>query len=204
MPGNEMTRRRNLRGLAALAAAPLAGCGTWLRYDDVQSGELKGRVLVEWVGEDLFVYRASPGPPLSFRPSFMRTPIVPDDMFTDGGSIPRILWPIPGLSPWALGPAYIIHDWIVEVHRCGRPAPPEVRAITFEQSAFILAEVGKALIEAGLVQHNRLADIVWALRTNYARISWDRPAGAGECRVPRARARGQTVVDFVIPSRRAR
>jgi hypothetical protein len=167
-------------------------------------GELKGRVLVEWVGEDRFVYRASPGPPLSFRPSFMRTAIVPDDMYTDGGSIPRLFWNIPGLSPWGLGPAYIIHDWLFEVHRCNRPAPPEVRAVTFQQSALILAQVGKALIGAGLIQHNMLDAIVWAVRTGYVQDAWDRPGSAADCKMPLARARGRTVVDYLIPSRRVR
>ena len=72
---------------------------------------------------------------------------------------------IPGLSPWALGPAYIIHDWIFLVHRCNLPAPPEVKAITFPQSAQILAEVGKALVDANLISDDRLEEIVWAVRT---------------------------------------
>src|SRR6266851_6434044 len=72
--------------------------------------------------------------------------IVPGLMYTDGGSIPRVFWSVPGLSPWAFGPAYIVHDWLFVVHRCHWPAPPEVQAITFEQSAQILAEVGKSLV----------------------------------------------------------
>jgi hypothetical protein len=174
----DISRREGLHGLAALAASPLAACGTWIRDEDVQPGELKGRVLVEWVAEDRFVYRATPGPPLSFRPSFMRTAIVPQDMYTDGGSIPRLFWSIPGLSPWGLGPAYIIHDWLFQVHRCGRPAPPEVRAITFQQSAIILAQVGKALIDRGLIDHDMLQPIVWAVRTRYVETFWDKPGTA--------------------------
>jgi hypothetical protein len=134
-------------------------------------------------------------------------------MYTDGGSIPRVFWGIPGLSPWGLGPAYIIHDWIFEVHRCHRPAPPEVAQITFNQSALILAEVGKALIEAGLVRDNMLDEIVWGVRTRYARDLWDRPAKPEECEIPTPattrhnfRARHieglPTVVDFVIPPKR--
>jgi hypothetical protein len=203
-----MTRRESLRGFAAALASPLAGCGTWINDGDVGQGELKGRVLVEWVGQDKFVYRRSPGIPLSFRPSFMSTAIEPKDMYTDGGSIPQVLWGIPGLSPWGLAPAYIIHDWLFEVHRCNRPEPPEVRAITFEQSAVILAQVGRALIEAGLIRDNMLDAIVWAVRTRYARSLWDRSATADECLVPPSlrtfalRAGAKTVADFVIPPRR--
>ena len=126
---------------------------------------------------------------MSFKPSFMNTAIVPETMYTDGGSIPQIFWSIPGLSPWGFGPAYIIHDWIFLVHRCQRPAPPEVQAITFEQSAQILAEVGKSLVEAGLIKDNRLEEIVWAIRTKYARDIWDRPATADECAIPVVAAR---------------
>ncbi|HEX2215437.1 MAG TPA: DUF1353 domain-containing protein, partial [Xanthobacteraceae bacterium] len=171
----------------------------------IGQGDLSGRVLVEWVAQDRFVYRKS-SEPLSFRPSFMGVPIVPETMFTDGGSIPQVFWGIPGLSPWGLGPAYIIHDWLFEVHRCGRPAPKEITQITFEQSALILAEVGRALIEAGLIRDDMLEAIVWAVRTRYARSLWDRPGTPEECAAPRTFAlpRGRVVANFVIPPRRTR
>jgi hypothetical protein len=200
-------RRRGLWAPALIFAACLAGCASWTTYGD---GFLKGRVVVQWSSEDKFIYLKTSNP-LSFQPSFMSTPIVPETMYTDGGSIPRIFWNIPGLSPWGLGPAYVIHDWLFEVHRCHRPAPPEVAAITFEQSAQILAEVGKSLIEAGLVQNNKLEDIVWAIRTKYARDIWDSTPAPEECAIPvvSAKARAQhglaparTVVDFAIPAQR--
>jgi hypothetical protein len=193
-----LSRRSALTGLGACAAAPLSGCGTWINDDQIGRGELSGRVLVEWVAQDRFVYRKS-ADPLSFRPSFMRRSIVPETMFTDGGSIPRVFWGIPGLSPWGLGPAYIIHDWLFAVHRCGRSAPPEVAAITFEQTAIVLAEVGRALIEAGLIRDDMLDAVIWGIRTRYARALWDRPGTPEECMMPRSFARGRVVTDFVIP-----
>jgi hypothetical protein len=199
-------RRRRLSATSLLFATALAGCASWITYGE---GTLKGRVTIEWVSEDYFVYRPDPNPlnRLSFQPSFMKTAIVPDLMYTDGGTIPRIFWSIPGLSPWGLGPAYVIHDWLFLVHRCHRAAPPEVTAITFDQSAQILAEVGKQLVEHGLVQHNKLEEIVWAIQTKYARDIWDSPPDPKECEIPasaRERAlRGlppaKRVVDFVIP-----
>jgi hypothetical protein len=201
----------NLRGRRLLAsglfvATTLAGCASWITYGE---GVLKGRVTIEWVSEDYFVYRPDQDPSkrLSFQPSFLNTAIVPELMYTDGGTIPRIFWSIPGLSPWGLGPAYVIHDWLFLVHRCHRTAPPEVAAITFEQSAQILAEVGKQLVEHGLVQNNKLEEIVWAIRTKYARDIWDSQPDPKECEIPataRERAlRGlppaKKVVDFVIP-----
>jgi uncharacterized protein DUF1353 len=206
-----MTRRDGLRALAVLAATPLAGCA-FIRREDIGTGDLKGRVVVEWSSEDKFIYRKQPGQTLSFRPSFMKTAIVPEDMYTDGGSVPRILWGIPGLSPWGLGPAYIVHDWIFQVHRCKRPAPPEVAAITFEQSALILAEVGKALIDHNLIKHDVLDEIVWAVGSRYARDLWDQPGDAAACKPPprlaldralfSAAAGRPRVIDFVIPPRR--
>jgi hypothetical protein len=188
----------------AIGLLAAASC-TSLSLDDVGTGELKGRVLVEWVEEDRFVYRKTDRP-VSFKPSFLSIAIIPEDMYTDGGSVPRVFWSVPGLSPWGLGPAYIMHDWIFEVHRCGRDAPPEVQNLTFEQSAQILAEVGRALVDAGLIQNNMLPQVVWAIRTRYARDIWERPAGPDECSPPprpvrgaRSQRTGNTVVDFTIP-----
>jgi hypothetical protein len=204
---NYELRCRRFLAPAIFIAVTLAGCVGWINYGD---GILTGRVVVQWTREDKFIYLKTPNP-LSFKPSFLNTPIVPETMYTDGGSIPRIFWSIPGLSPWGLGPAYVIHDWLFEVHRCHRPAPPEVAAITFEQSAQVLAEIGKSLVEAGLVDHNKLDAIIWAIQTKYARNIWDSPPSPGECAIPvvaakeRARlglAPTQTVVDFVIPVRR--
>ena len=205
-----------LRAAAALIVCSLSlcGCASLVRYEDVPLQPLHGRVLVEWDREDAFIYRQQANA-LSFTPSFMSTAIVPGDMYTDGGSVPRIFWSVPGLSPWGLGPAYIVHDWIFEVHRCHRPAPPELTNMTFEQSAQALAEVAKALAEAGLIDHNRAPEVVWAIQTHYARDIWNRPATEAECRSPpsavaRANARRSaaaatdTVVDFTIPFSRRR
>jgi hypothetical protein len=198
--------------LVLIVVSILAGCA-WIRYEDIQDGDLTGKVLVEWYQEDGFIYRRQKNKPLRFKPSFMADYIEPKDMYTTGGSVPRIFWSIPGLSPWGLGPAYIIHDWIFEVHRCKRAdALPHERNINFEDSARILAEVGKELIEAKLIQHNVLEAIVWAVNTQYARDLWERPATPEECAIPKPAyavrdARGRVirptiVTDFVVPSRR--
>jgi hypothetical protein len=123
-------------------------------------------------------------------------------MYTDGGSVPRAFWNIPGLSPWSCGPAYIIHDYIFAVHRCGWP-DPVVSQIKFEESAEILAEVGKVLIETGLIKDDALNAIVWAVRTQYARNLWDTPGDPiKDCSTPPKPVKGlQTVqlVHFEIP-----
>ena len=128
--------------------------------------------------------------------------IEPQEMYTTGGSIPRILWGIPGLSPWGLGPAYIIHDWLFYIHRCNISAPEHERKITFDQSQRILAEVGLELINKKLIDHDLLDEIVYAVGTRYARDRWDPPGDHEECKpVPEAfvRSKANIVADFVIP-----
>ena len=111
-----------------------------------------------------------------------------------------------GLSPWGLGPAYIIHDWLFEVHRCHRTAPPEIAAMSFEDTARALGETAKALVEAGLIDHNLVEEVTWAVTTGIARDLWNCPVAPGECSIPLTVTRGgaSTVVDFVIPPPRGR
>lgn len=211
-----MKSTSELLSLTALSAfiIALAGCAT-IPIGDIVTGcsaadkcVLEGKVRVDWHREDQFVYVRT-NDPLRFTPAFMSTAIVPERMYTDGGSVPRVLWSIPGLSPWGLGPAYIIHDWIFKVHRCGLAAPPEVQNITFEQSARILAEVGMALIDAGLIDHDKLNEITWGVSTRYARDLWDRPGTAEECIPPpelslseMRRLGVRTIVEFTLPTPR--
>ena len=207
-PARHASRRRGPAVAAMMVAAlAIAACAT---IPIGEERELYGRTIVQWIGEDDFVYRKLGSEPLTFKASFLATPIVPDDMYTDGGSVPRIFWNVPGLSPWGLGPAYIMHDWVFITHRCQWPdVPEEIRRITFEQSARILAEVGASLVDAGLIENDRLAEVVWAVRTRYARALWDTPGSAEDCRRPPplpptiaalgAPAVPNVVVDFTIP-----
>jgi hypothetical protein len=79
----------------------------------------------------------------------------------------------------------------------------------FEQSAQILAEVGKSSVKSGLIGDNKLEEIVWAIQTKYARDIWDSPPSGDDCDHPSPthikslRASGQAikVVDFkILPS----
>ena len=56
-----VSRRNTLGFLASLAAGTLTGCAT-LRRDEIGKGCLEGRVLVEWIGEDKFIYRKKDEP----------------------------------------------------------------------------------------------------------------------------------------------
>jgi hypothetical protein len=191
------------RVAAFLATLLLTACGTWIQ-DDIPDGMLSGVVTIEWDRQDNFIYRPEPPKALSFQPSFWKNSnmrITPTLMYTDGGSIPRFFWNIPGLSPWGFGPAYVIHDYIFAVHRCGWN-DPVVSQISFEQSAEVLAEVGKALIELGLIKDDALNAIVWGVRTQYARNLWNTPGSADDCKIPpKTFVRGQNiqVMRFEIP-----
>jgi hypothetical protein len=191
-------KRYGLRASAFFGMLLLTACGTWI-HDDIPDGVLDGVVDVQWDSEDLFVYRRLKSDPLWFKPASWPkgTRIEPTDMYTDGGSVPRVFWNLPGLSPWGFGPAYIIHDYIFAVHRCGWN-DPLVQQIKFEESAEILAEVGKALIERKLIKHDALDAIVWAVRTQYARTLWDTPGNAEDCKpAPPRPFRGAPVVQIV-------
>lgn len=204
LPIDIISNKRSLflRLAAGLAMTLLSGCGTWI-HDNIPDGDLGGTVSVDWTEEDRFIYRPRNNDGLWFKPSFMSSRITPTEMYTDGGSVPRVFWNIPGLSPWALGPAYVIHDYIFLVHRCRLP-DPEVAKLSFEDSALVLAEVGKSLIAHKLVKHDALDAIVWAVRTQYARDLWDKPGTVEDCKPPpRAFARGaiRRVMEFKIPPR---
>jgi len=203
-------RRQAVRAAALLATLPLGACGVWI-HDDIPEGDLKGIVTIEWDKQDNFIYRPDPSPTrrLSFQPYAWRGSdkrITPTRMYTDGGSIPRFFWNVPGLSPWGFGPAYVIHDYIFAVHRCGWP-DPVVAQITFEDSAEILAEIGAALIRANLIRNDALNAIVWGVRTRYARDLWNTPGDPiKDCSIPRLLKGLRTVqvVHFEIPPTAAR
>ena len=83
-------------------------------------------------GSGRFVYVPSPGRPLTFHrrshDATVRT-IVPEMMYTDGGSIPRQAQLFRGFSPWGFAPAYMVHDWIFVARHCltdGTPTPANI------------------------------------------------------------------------------
>lgn len=73
--------------------------------------------------------------------------IEPGPMFTDGGSIPRVVWFESSLSPWAYGPAFLIHDWEFDLKHCKR------NERSFEEVRDTMMEAIKTLIEMDLAPH---------------------------------------------------
>lgn len=169
---------------AVLTLSLLSGCVT-IDYPSTKTGRLSGTLIVMWVAEDKFVFAPDRNDPLTFTRTSGHT-IRPGLMYTDGGSIPKIIQPLNGFSPWGYAPAYMIHDWIFIGRHClvdgidtGRFA--DLRDVTFDDSAIILAEVVKTLIETRRVPRNEFAfgAISNAVDSFVAKNLWDKP---GACR----------------------
>jgi hypothetical protein len=164
--------------VALICGAMTSGCAQW-RYDETKLGkELAGRLIVEWVEPDHFIYRPDAKTPLTFITSDGRV-IVPREMKTDGGSIPRLFWSVPGFSPWGLAPGYIVHDWLFVQQHCKYDG---YQQYSFEDSAHILAEAIKTQMETGRAPKDPtvLSAIYEAVSSPIARELWTN----GKCEAP--------------------
>lgn len=97
-------------------------------------------------------------------------------MFTDGGSIPRALWSVKDFSPWTYCPAFLIHDWLFDLHHCG------LDTRSFETVRDNMLEGVCTLMETGVCRMNRLAfDLIYAgIDSFVARQAWNKP----DCTLP--------------------
>ncbi len=136
--------RTMLLAMIAFALAGTGGCAS-VMYKRTATGKFSGKLYVEWVSPNLFVYRPDPAEPLVFVTSDGRR-IQPQKMYTDGGSIPRLFWSVPDFGPWDFGPAYIVHDWLFAQHHC---KVDDWASYDFASSARILAEAMKTQMEKG-------------------------------------------------------
>jgi hypothetical protein len=94
-----------------LSALMAVGCFSQRAYENSSTGKFEGAVDIRWLKPDLFLYVPNRTDPLRFTTAEGRV-FEPKPMYTDGGSVPRLLWSVPGYSPWGMGPAYILHDWL--------------------------------------------------------------------------------------------
>jgi Protein of unknown function (DUF1353) len=156
----------------------LPGCGT-IHYAQVKEGKLTGKLLVEWIDADLFIFTPDKDRPLIFTRHNKET-IQPGLMLTDGGSIPRPLWALRSYSPWGYAPAFIVHDWIFAVKQCGYQTK---KNYNFEESAVILSEVVKTLMvdpKHGFEDKLSMYAIYESVRSPIAREIWEN----GKCNPP--------------------
>lgn len=177
--------------MALLLGSLLVAC-SGPRYQDVAQGELKGRLFVEWIDEDRFVFRPDAANPLTFKRG-NGDAIVPGLMVTDGGSIPRVFRGLKNYSPWGYAPGYIVHDWLFHVHVCKLR---EHDRFSFEETAMILSEIIKTLMEhpnpAKRMERDEgtLFAIHAAVSSSFAREVWNGSA----CQMPPERAATEAAI----------
>jgi hypothetical protein len=176
----------------------LLGCAN-VHYVQVKEGKLSGKLLVEWIDADLFVFTPDKEKPLTFV-RFNEERIQPGAMLTDGGSIPRPFWILRSYSPWGYAPAFIVHDWLFAVKHCGYQG---FKNYTFDETAMILSEVVKTMM---LDPKHRFEDklsmyaIYEAVKSPIAREIWEN----GKCNPPPGTegrpplAVGQARISYVI------
>ena len=160
-----------MRGVAGVVVLSLSVAACVSPYVTAGLGRINRPVSTVWVGADKFVYvPGGKGYNFEFETAHSGRVIKPGMMYTDGGSIPRLAQIFKGFSPWGFGPAYIVHDWIFYARHCylDRHLPNQARyrddtrfadvygkdgrrPITFDESATILAEVIKTIIDNGQV-----------------------------------------------------
>lgn len=150
-------------------------------YNQTLIGTYHGTLIIRYYGPDLFQFLPDEDDPFYFERSNGEK-IYPPEMVTDGGSTPSFLWGIRIYSPWAYGPAYIVHDGLYAQHRCH----PEQLVYDFQESAAILAEAMKTLMEDPETEHIKnvgfLHLIYIGVLTEQAREAWN--TGCGRTLLP--------------------
>jgi hypothetical protein len=148
-------------------------------YDDFATGlfQLLDHIRLRWVAADYFEF--IPKAAGAFR--FVRSTgeaIEPRRMFTDGGTIPRLLWPVETLSPWGFAPAYLVHDWEFDSHHC------KTTTKSFEAVRDTMMEAVKTLMETGVCDRSDLTfrAIYLGISSPIARKLWDKQPPA--CPLP--------------------
>lgn len=131
-------------------------------YRRLGVGRLQGLPRLIWIDEEEFLFDPNPAEPFSYTTSatfsqdaaegwpssLNNVTITPERMITDGGTIPRIVSGFGRLDEWGYGPAFVIHDWIFFRRRRPINGEPDW---TLEQSAWVMAEIMKTLMEVSYV-----------------------------------------------------
>ena len=166
----------------AILVLPLGGCIDWFykyAYDQVEVGQLNGKLIVEWVDQDKFVFLPDPDKPLTFKRKSGEV-IQPQRMYTDGGSVPTALRAVKSYSPWGYAPAFIVHDWQFVMKQCKLDC---FEKYDLEKAATILDEFMKTVMEnpkyCGTNRHVH-SSMNQAVRSDTAKEYWEQ----GKCETP--------------------
>lgn len=163
--------------LSLLLALLLSGCAS-VHYEKVKTGELGGKLLVQWIEADKFILVPDKDKPLTFV-RYNSESIIPGLMYTDGGSIPRPFQVFRDYSPWGYAPAFIIHDWLFHARHCKIPG---YERYDVEDAAWIMSEVMKTMMEEPKIGVHKLTlySMFEAVRSPIAKDLWD----TGKCEQP--------------------
>lgn len=198
--------------LISISIVSLSVACSSLDYKKLAPGSFSGSLFVMWVdeggpsGDGTFLFVPDPGDPLIFRRADQQAPgktIQPGLMYTDGGSIPKVAQVFNGLSPWGYAPAYMIHDWMFVARHCivdgsSDKRFQQVQDVDFDQSAAILGEAIKALVDADRVDPNDVAanTITGAVGSVVARQLWEK---RGACAAQQVSAKDIAAAEAAIP-----
>lgn len=146
----------------------LSGCA-YLFYARTPPGKFSGKLYVEWIAPNEFIYRPDDVDPLVFLTADGRK-IQPQLMYTNGGSIPRLFWSAQGYGPWDFAPGFIIHDWLFEQHHC---KGGDWDKYDLNDAATVLAEAMKSQMEkSGQPEPVVLYAVNKAVRSPIAMRKW--------------------------------
>ena len=163
---------------SAIAAAALAAAGyVYARhtivYETTKVGTLKGKLQVEWIDQDTFLFVPDPVNPLVYMRGNKEV-VQPGMMRTDFGSVPVAMRALKSYSPWGYAPAFLIHDWLFVMKHCKLPG---YEKLDLDVSATIMAEILKTMMESKRFgEPNTLVhySMYQAVRTSTARDYWDK------------------------------
>lgn len=154
----------------------LSGCSVFIQketnpavlWKQTEVGEIKGNIILKWIGPDKFIFIPDTNDPLVFirkRNGVEADRIFPNAQFyTDGGSIPSAAHAFKNFSPWNFGPAYIIHDWLFEMNHCSLPGREKYN---YKIAAEIMAEV----LKTQMLENNKTD--TWLENANNAVLLYD-------------------------------
>ncbi|ODB36221.1 MULTISPECIES: DUF1353 domain-containing protein [Pseudoalteromonas] len=140
----------------------LCGCAS-KHFNDTEAGKLSGKLKVQWLKPDQFLFIPDKDDPLTFHRSSGES-ISPGAMYTDGGSIPRPLWAFRNYSPWGYAPAFIVHDWLFEMKHCGLPG-------SANYDVFIAGQVMSEIIKTLMQQHPDIEENKFVMYSMYEAVT---------------------------------
>jgi hypothetical protein len=124
------------------------GVGVFTNLDAIR---LRWLSLKDTPDPNYFALIPHKGAAFSFQRPNNGAVIAPRHMFTDGGSVPWLAQSLPNLSSWGYGPAYLVHDWLFDLHHCRRTD------LGFEAVRDVMMEGVKTLMETGVCVKSELS-----------------------------------------------